>query len=276
MLDILIDTFLDIIKLLPFLLISFLVLELLEHKLNDKSKNIISSSGKFGPIIGSLLGALPQCGFSVLATNFYVTRIITLGTLISIYLSTSDEMLPILLANKVPVIEIVKIIGIKIVIGIIVGIIIDFIVHASVRKEFDICEEEHCDCDHSLIKSVLIHTLKTLLFIGLVTFALNTIFYFVEEDVVKRIFLSNYIVAALISPLFGLIPNCASSIILTELYLNGVLTLGTTIGGLLTGSGVAILVLFKNNKNLKENIKIISIIYIVGVISGIILNLIGI
>lgn len=276
MLDILIDTFLDIVKLLPFLLISFFILELLEHKLNDKSKKIISSSGKFGPIIGAVLGALPQCGFSVLATNFYVTRIITLGTLISIYLSTSDEMLPILLANQVPAIEIIKIIGIKVVIGMIVGLIIDFFVRASVRKEFDICEEEHCDCDHSLIKSVLIHTLKTILFIGVVTFILNIVFYFVEDEAVKKVFLSNYIVAALISPLFGLIPNCASSIILTELYLNGVLTLGTTIGGLLTGSGVAILVLFKNNKNIKENIKIISIIYIVGVISGIILNLIGI
>lgn len=275
MLDVLIDTLLDIVKLLPFLLVSFLILELLEHKLNSKSKNIISTSGKFGPFIGSLLGALPQCGFSVIATNFYVTRIITLGTLISIYLSTSDEMLPILLANNVSIIEIVKIIGIKIIIGIFVGFIIDIIVRKKDNNITHLCEEEHCDCEHSLLKSVIIHTLKTLLFIGIITLILNIVFSLVEEEIVKKVFQSNYIIGCIISPLFGLIPNCASSIVLTELYLNGVLTLGTTIGGLLTGSGVAILVLFKNNKNLKENIQIIGIIYTIGVISGIILNILG-
>lgn len=276
MIDVLLDTLLDIVKLLPFLFVSFLILELLEHKLSNKSKKVITSSGKFGPFVGALLGGIPQCGFSVLATNFYVTRVITLGTLIAIYLSTSDEMLPILIANQVPIIEIVKIVGLKIGIGMVVGFIIDFITRSTVKENFNICEHEHCDCDHSLIKSTTIHTLKTLLFIGIATLILNTVFYFVSEDAIKELFLFNYIIGSFLSPLLGLIPNCAASVILTELYLNGVLSLGTTIGGLLTGSGVAILVLFKNNKNLKENLKIVAIIYTVGVISGLILNIIGI
>lgn len=276
MIDVLLDTLLDIVKLLPFLFISFLILELLEHKLSTKSKKVITSSGKFGPLIGSLLGGIPQCGFSVVATNFYVTRVITLGTLIAIYLSTSDEMLPILLANQVSIIEIVKIVGLKVVIGMVVGFIIDFITHSTIKEDFNICEDDHCDCDHSLIKSAIIHTLKTLLFIGIATFILNITFYFISEDSIKKLFLSNYVIGSFLSPLLGLIPNCAASVILTELYLNGVLTLGTTIGGLLTGSGVAILILFKNNKNVKENLKIVGIIYAIGVISGLILNIIGI
>lgn len=276
MIDVLLDTLLDIVKLLPFLFVSFLILEILEHKLSNKSKKVITSSGKFGPFVGALLGGIPQCGFSVLATNFYVTRVITLGTLIAIYLSTSDEMLPILIANQVPIIEIVKIVGLKIGIGMVVGFIIDFITRSTVKEDFNICEHEHCDCDHSLIKSTTIHTLKTILFIGIATLILNTVFYFVSEDAIKELFLSNYVIGSFLSPLLGLIPNCAASVILTELYLNGVLSLGTTIGGLLTGSGVAILVLFKNNKNLKENLKIVAIIYTVGVISALILNIIGI
>lgn len=276
MLDVILDTLLDVIKLLPFLFVSFLILELLEHKMNNKLKNIISSSGKFGPLIGSLFGAIPQCGFSVLATNFYVTRIISMGTLIAIYLSTSDEMLPILIANNAPITEIGKIIAIKVLVGIVIGFLIDLLIKKKSNEHFDICEDEHCDCNHSLIKSTFKHTFKTLLFIAIITLIINTIFYYLDESIIKDLFVSNFIITSFIAPLFGLIPNCASSIILTELYLNGILTLGSSIGGLLTGSGVATLVLFKNNKNLKENILIVSIIYTVGVIAGIVLNLLGI
>ena len=131
MLDVIVDTLLDGIKLIPFLFIAFLILELLEHKLSGKNKKIIEKSGKFGPIIGSMLGAFPQCGFSVAATNFYATRIITLGTLISIYLSTSDEMLPLLISEGVDIKLIIKVLGIKILIGMISGFIMDLIFRKS-------------------------------------------------------------------------------------------------------------------------------------------------
>ena len=214
MLDVLMDTLLDIIKLFPFLFFAFLVIELIEHKFSEKSKNFISSSGKLGPVIGGLLGAIPQCGFSVVATNLYVTRIITLGTLISIYLSTSDEMLPILLTSNIPITKVLLIVSIKVVIGIMAGFIIDFSFRKNKKKDFHICEEDDCDCEHSLIKSVIIHTLKTTIFIALITLLLNTLFYYGGEEFISKIFLSNPLIAPFISSLIGLIPNCGSSIVI--------------------------------------------------------------
>ena len=278
MIDIILDTLIDSLKLLPFLFIAFLIIELIEHKLNKQTKKLVSKSGKVGPLIGSLLGLFPQCGFSVMATNLYVTRIITLGTLISIYLATSDEMLPIMLSQKIAFIEIVKLLGIKFICGIIWGFIIDLSLSKKSKKEninYEICNEDHCNChEEGVIKSTLIHTLKTLLFIMLVSFLLNILLHFIGEDNLSKLFLKNSIFGPFISSLLGLIPNCGSSIIITELYLNGAISLGSAMAGLLTGSGVALLVLFKENKDIKENVTILSLLYGLGVISGIIIELI--
>ena len=267
------DTIFDVLKIIPFLLIAFLIIEYTEHKLNHESTKIVKKAGKFGPIIGSLLGAVPQCGFSVLATNLYITRIITLGTLISIYLSTSDEMLLIMLAEKANINDIISLIFIKIVIGIIAGFLIDLFIKSDISKKYDICKHEHCDCEHSPIKSAIKHTLKTSLFILIITFILNLCFHYIGEDNIKKIFIHNNLLTPFISSLIGLIPNCGASVILTELYLNNVLSLAQSISGLLTNSGIALLVLFKSNDNIKENVKIISILYIIGVVSGLILEL---
>lgn len=272
MLDIILDTLIDSLKMLPFLFVAFLLIELIEHKFSDKTKKVISSSGKFGPLLGGILGAVPQCGFSVLATNLYVTRIVSLGTLIAIYLSTSDEMLPILISHNVPISEIIKLISIKVVIGLIFGFIIDLIYHNKKKSDFHICEDSDCDCEESIIKSSIIHTLKTISFIALITFLLNILFTYFNEDIIKNVMSQNKILTPFISSLIGLIPNCGSSVMITELYLNNVITLGSTMAGLLTGSGVAILVLFKSNKNIKENLVILSLIYSIGVVSGIIIN----
>lgn len=278
MIDIILDTLIDSLKLLPFLFIAFLIIELIEHKLNKQTKELVSKSGKVGPLIGSLLGLFPQCGFSVMATNLYVTRIITLGTLISIYLATSDEMLPIMLSQKIDFIEIVKLLGIKFICGIIWGFIIDLLLNKKSKKEninYEICDEDHCNChEEGVIKSTLIHTLKTLLFIMLVSFLLNILLHFIGEDNLSKLFLKNSIFGPFISSLLGLIPNCGSSIVITELYLNGAISLGSAMAGLLTGSGVALLVLFKENKDIKENVTILSLLYGLGVISGIIIELI--
>ncbi len=274
MLDIILDTLIDSLKMLPFLFVAFLLIELIEHKFSDKTKKVISSSGKFGPLLGGVLGAIPQCGFSVLATNLYITRIVSLGTLIAIYLSTSDEMLPILISHNVAISEIIKIISIKVIIGMIMGFIIDLVYHNNKKSDFHICEESDCDCEESIIKSSIIHTLKTISFIALITFILNVVFNYFNEDIIKNIVSQNKILTPFIASLIGLIPNCGSSVMITELYLNNVITLGSGIAGLLTGSGVALLVLFKSNKNIKENIIILSLIYFIGVISGIIINFI--
>jgi putative flippase GtrA len=277
MLDVIVDTLLDGIKLIPFLFIAFLILELLEHKLSGKNKKIIEKSGKFGPIIGSMLGAFPQCGFSVAATNFYATRIITLGTLISIYLSTSDEMLPLLISEGVNIKLIIKVLGIKILIGMISGFIIDLIFRKKEKNHIhDFCEEEHCNCKNGVLISTIKHTLNITLFIIIISFILNTIIYYVGEDTLGNLIFRKKVLGPILSSLIGLIPNCASSVVITQLYLENVISFGAMMSGLLTGSGVAILVLFKVNKNLKENLKILSLVYIIGVISGIIIELINI
>lgn len=275
--EVILDTIIDCLKILPFLFIAFLIIEFFEHKLSHKTENSIKKAGKFGPLIGSLLGALPQCGFSVLATNLYITRIISLGTLIAIYLSTSDEMLPILLAEKAPINSILLLVTIKIIIGLVCGFIIDLIIRKEEPKEhFEICEHDHCDCEHGIILPAIKHSLKTLLFIFIITFILNAAFHYIGEETIKHIFDKTNFFTPFIAGLIGLIPNCGSSIILTELYISDILPFSSAISGLLANSGVALLILFKSNKNVKENIKIVGILYFISIITGLLLKIFGV
>ena len=280
MLEVLEDALIDSIKLLPFLFITYLIMEYIEHKTSDKAKKAIKKSGKFGPAIGAILGIFPQCGFSVSATNLYAARVITLGTLIAVYLSTSDEMLPIFISEAVPAITIIKILGIKLLIGMIAGFIIDFVLRLKNKEEdqkiVDLCEKEHCHCEHGIFKSALKHTIHIFIFILLITLVINTIIYFIGEDTLANFIQLNPILGPIIAGLIGLIPNCAASVILTQLYLENVITAATMISGLLVGAGVGLAVLFKINKGIKENIKITALLYSIGVISGIIIELIGI
>ena len=275
--EIILDTILDCLKILPFLFIAFLIIEFFEHKLSHKTEDTIKKAGKFGPLFGSLLGALPQCGFSVLATNLYITRIISLGTLIAIYLSTSDEMLPILIAEKAPIDSILFLVVLKILIGMICGFIIDLIIRKEEPKEhFEICEHDHCDCEHGIVMSAIKHTLKILIFIFAITFILNAAFHYIGEDNIKHIFDKTNFFTPFIAALIGLIPNCGSSIILTELYITNILPLSSALAGLLANSGVALLILFKANKNIKENLKIVGILYSISVITGLLLKIFGV
>ena len=279
MLEIIIDTLLDTIKLLPFLFIAFLIIELIEHKLNNKNKKILTTSKKYGPILGALLGIIPQCGFSVMATNLYATRITTLGTLISVYLSTSDEMLPILISKNENPLTIIKILLIKALFGIIYGILIDAIISKRNKKEkenYSICDEEHCHCEKGILKPTIKHTLNITIFILVMNFIINIIFTYIGEDFLSKLFLKNTIFGPLITSLIGLIPNCGASVVLTELYLNNAINMSSLISGLLTGSGTALIVLFKRNKNIKENIFILSLLYLLGALSGVIIELIEI
>ena len=285
MLEIIEETLIDAIKLLPFLFITYLIMEYIEHKMGEKSKNTIKKSGKFGPVIGSILGIFPQCGFSVSATNLYAGRVITLGTLIAVYLSTSDEMLPIFISEAVSPIIIFKILGIKLIVGMIAGILIDLVINLinknKQKEENDeighICEEEHCHCnENGVFRSALKHTLNIFLFIILITFVINIIVYFVGEETIASWILNKPVIGPMITSLIGLIPNCAASVIITNLYLENVISLGSMIAGLLTGAGVGLAVLFKTNNKLKENIGIIVLLYTIGAISGIIIELLGI
>jgi len=272
-----IHTIEETIKLIPFLFIAFIIIEFIEHKLSKKNEKILKESGKFGPLLGGLLGLIPQCGFSVLATNLYITRIISLGSLISIYLATSDEMLIILIADKAPLPLIITILAFKLVIGVICGYIIDLLCRKRKNEHHihELCEHDECHCEEeNIFISSLKHTLKTTLFIFISLLIVNIIFHNWGEAYLSKLLLKNNIVSPLISSLIALIPSCGSSVIITELYLLNQISFGTLISGLLTNSGIAIMLLFKNNKNIKENITILLTIYSIWVITCIIINLI--
>lgn len=280
-LELLEHTLLDSIKLLPFLFITYLLMEFLEHKTSKKVNETIKKSGKFGPVVGGLLGLLPQCGFSVMATNLYMGRIITIGTLISIYLTTSDEMLPILISSEVPALTILKILVIKFAIGLLAGFIIDLIASKLKKKEkveeetVDFCEHEHCHCEEGILKSSIRHTISIFVFILAITFVLNVVIHSIGEDTLSNFVMNNKILGPIITSLIGLIPNCASSVIISQLYVENIISPAIMISGLLVNAGVGLLVLFRVNRNLKENVKITAILYGIGVVSGIILEFIG-
>ena len=279
--DAILDSLIDTVKLISFLLITYIIMEFIEHKTSHKTKDAIKKSGHFGPLIGGILGVVPQCGFSAAASSLYSARIITLGTLIAVFLSTSDEMLPILISEAVDVRIILSILGIKLVIAVIVGFIIDLFF----RKKFetsedepeikDLCEHEHCHCEHGIFKSALKHTINITLYIFIISLVLNIIIYFIGENNLAHILNSTPIIGPIIASLVGLIPNCASSVIITQLYLSKVLNFATMIAGLLVNTGVGLLILFRTNKDLKENIKITVLLFAIGVIFGIIFDLIG-
>lgn len=284
MLDVIADTLLDSIKLLPFLFLTYLAMEYLEHRTSSKTKRLIKDSGKAGPFLGALLGAFPQCGFSAAASNLYAGRVITLGTLIAIYLSTSDEMIPVFISEQVGVGLILKVLIAKIVIGMVMGFIIDLLIR-SFRKQGEteisikiggVCEHDHCHCEKSIVRSSLKHTLTIFIYIVVISFILNTAIHFIGEDTLASVILNRPVIGPLIATLVGLIPNCAASVVLTQLYLGNVMSLGAMMGGLLAGAGVGILVLFKENRNVKENLKILGIMYTIGAVCGIIIDFCGI
>ena len=282
MLDVILDTIIDSIKLLPFLFITYLLMEYIEHKMKHKSKETIQKSGKWGPFFGSLLGIFPQCGFSVSATNLYAGRVITLGTLIAVYLSTSDEMLPIFISEAVSPIIILKILAIKLVIGMIAGFIIDLVINVLTKNKIkenieQVCEEEHCHCnENGILKSSIHHTLNIFVYIITISFIINTIVHFIGEEAIANLLLNKPIIGPLVSALIGLIPNCAASVIITNMYLQKVISFGSMMAGLLTGAGIGLAVLFKTNNEIKENIKIVVLLYSIGVIVGIVIDTLGI
>lgn len=289
----------DSIKILPFLMITYLIMEYLEEKMNDQTRQILLKTEKAGPVWGALLGMIPQCGFSTVASNFYAGRVITVGTLIAVYLSTSDEMLPIMISEQVEPGFIVKVLLLKAGIGMAAGFLIDFICRSVLGKkeqEPDIhhfCEHEHCKCGHShghkqdesahvsklhdicdsILKPAVIHTLQVWVYILIFTLALNLLIEVVGEDALAGLILNKPVIAEFLAGIVGLIPNCAASVVITQLYLDGIIRLGTMMSGLLVGAGVGVLVLLRVNDNRKDNFKIIGVLYAVGVLSGIVINL---
>lgn len=275
----------DNLKIIPFLFVTYCIMEYMEEKMAERSEDAIKYSGKTGPLFGGLLGIIPQCGFSAAAASFYSGGVITLGTLLAIFLSTSDEMLPILISETVPVMSIVKILGMKALIGVIAGFLVDFGLHKIgkghvVQKHIhDLCEQEHCHCEEeeaSIWKSALVHTVKVFGFIFVMTVFLNLILECGGETALEWVANNHSVLAAVLTGLVGLVPNCAASVIITQLYLKQFISAGAMMAGLLVSAGVGVLVLFRTNRPLKQNIKITGLLYAIGVIAGLLIDLVGI
>lgn len=282
MFDILLDSLLDSVKLLPFLFGTYLLMEFLEHNTGNAVARRIQTSGKFGPLWGGMLGVIPQCGFSTAASNLYSCRMITVGTLLAVYLSTSDEMLPIMISNAVPVLTIIKILGMKAIIGILSGFFIDYLSIYVMKKQITevnvhkICEEEHCHCEQGIVPSAFMHTMKIFVYILLISICLNIMIGIIGEDTLANLFSRLPVIGEIIAAFVGLIPNCASSVVITQLYLDQIISAGAMMSGLLVNAGVGLLVLCRVNKDRKQNEKIIAVLYITGVLWGIMIEMTGI
>lgn len=294
LLDGILDALIDTLKILPFLFLTYWVMEKVEHRMGQRSKDMIRRSGKIGPLVGALLGAVPQCGFSTAASNLYAGKIITMGTLVAIYLSTSDEMLPIMISESVPVWAIMAIIGIKVSIGLLFGFALDlafprnhsrnqkmraYAGRANRDERFairDICENENCRCSDGIPLSATKHTIRIATFILLISVLLNCVIGLVGEESLGNLVLNVPIIGVLLSGIVGLIPNCAASVVITDLYLNGLMSFGAMMAGLLVGAGTGILVLCRVNESRRDNIRIIGILYLCGVVTGIVLELLGV
>ncbi|MBO5332816.1 MAG: arsenic efflux protein [Clostridia bacterium] len=278
--DILLDAVVDTLKVLPFLFLAFLLIEFLEHKAQDKIKHLFTRAGSAGPAIGTILGCIPQCGFSVMSANLYASGIITLGTLVAVFLSTSDEAIILLATVHNSSFEIFKLVVTKIIIALIFGYVLYFIekkVHKGHHHHHshDLCEHDHCGCDENsgVLRPALIHTVKVFSFLLLFTLLIDLAVAFIGMDKLSHLLLSDSVFQPFLSAIIGFIPNCASSVLLTQLYIEGTLSFGALIAGLCTNAGAGMLILFRDKSKLKENFKIVGIMYICSVIPGIILHL---
>ena len=273
-------TLIDSLKMLPFLFVAYLLIEMLEHKASDKLQHALSRSGNFGIVVGALLGCVPQCGFSVAAANFYSGRIITLGTMMSVFLATSDEAVPMLLSAPGKAGMIFQLILIKIVIAVVAGFGIDLVLKMRHSKDGRpeihdhnvLCE--HCDCEKDgVLKSAVKHTLSIFLFILLITLILNALMELIGESLLSKILLTDSVFQPLVAGAIGLIPNCAASVMLVQLYISGSLSFGSVVAGLCTGAGLSLAVLFRTHKGWKKNLGILLLLYAIGSAAGMLVSL---
>ena len=299
----------DTLYLIPFLFVTYLAMEWLEHKAGDKAEEAVRRAGAAGPVVGALVGIVPQCGFSAAAATLWAGRVITLGTLFAVFLSTSDEMLPIFLAEQVAPMTILKIMGVKLIIGMVMGFVVDAAIRLARRDReklriHELCERDHCHCngdcetceqqpelaydfehdeahEHhheggSILRSALKHTVQVTVFIFVITLVLDGALELVGEDALAAFLGSNPVLSVLGSALVGLIPNCAASVVIAQLYVEGALGAGAMMAGLLVSAGVGLLVLFRTNRGLRQNLIVLAGLWATGVFWGLIISAFGI
>lgn len=270
---------LDTLKLMPFIFIVYLVIEYFEHRSNTAISHTLMKAGRMGSVYGALLGSIPQCGFSVIASDLFSKGALSVGTLIAIFVATSDEAVPIILAHPDKAYIALGVIGIKIVIAVICGILTDVIFKS--KAQLNVCSKHHhhehfhgnCEsCEGGILISAIKHTVRIFLFVLIANIIFTAAVETVGEKALAGYLLKNSVFQPFAASLIGLIPNCAASVILTESYISGVLSFGSLIAGLCSGAGVGVLLLFKRNKNLKENLCILAVLYAIGTLSGIVIQ----
>lgn len=273
MLHVLLDALFDALKALPFLFGAYLLIEFLEHRGSEKLISMLSRLGPLGPLGGAVLGCVPQCGFSVAAANFYAGRLISPGTLLAVFLATSDEALPILLSRPQAFPDLLRLLLVKLAAAVVLGLLVDLVLkrflNPPAEEPFhDLCD--HCGCEKDgIFRAALRHTGKIFLFLLLINLVLGTAIYLVGEENISRLLLSGSVFQPLLCALIGFIPNCAASVILTELYLSGSLSFGAAVAGLCTGAGLGLAVLFRTNRRLKENLSLAGVLYVAAVLTGV-------
>ena len=277
----------DTLELIPFLLVTYLAMEAIEHSASAGVQAFVERSGKAGPVVGSVLGALPQCGFSAMAATLYAGRVVTAGTLVAVILSTSDEMVPVFLAHQEPLGRMLAIVRSKVAVGIAVGLAVDVALRLWHRAGdgrlhiHELCEREHCHCDEgpghdhghgggrwAILRSALVHTAQVTFFIYVVTFVFGLVIELVGQDALAGLLANHPVRATFVSALVGLVPNCGASVAITELYLDGVLGAGPMLAGLLSSGGVGLLVLWRTNADVRQNAAITAFVYAVAVTVG--------
>lgn len=280
--EVILHGLLDSLKVLPFLLLTYLLMEWLEHKSGEHTEHFIKKAGKFGPLAGAALGVIPQCGVSTMASNLYAGRVITLGTLVAVFLSTSDEMLILLITESFPVAKILTLLLYKLAVALLVGFSLDLCIRFYQKKHgageehmhvHEMCEKHGCHCERGIWISALIHTVKIFLFVVLVNFAIGTVVFFLGEDFLRGGVLTVPVLSHLICALLGLIPNCAVSVLLTKFYMAGYISAGTMLAGLLPGAGVGLAVFVRMHKSVKERLFVLSALLVCGVIFGLVAEL---
>ena len=293
--DVLADAALDTLYLVPFLFVTYLAMEWLEHKAGDRTQQAMRRAGAAGPVVGAVVGAVPQCGFSAAAATLYAGRVVTLGTLVAVFLSTSDEMLPIFIAAQVPLGTMARVVGAKIAVGLVAGLLVDATMRALRRpaepvRIHDLCEQDHCHCHDAhgedghvhgggtrvILRSALSHTLQVTAFVFLVSLALDAAVELVGQDALAAFLGASPMLSVLASALVGLIPNCAASVVIAQLYVEGLLGAGALFAGLLVGAGVGLLVLLRTNRPIRQNVAIIALVYVIGVACGLVVNALGV
>lgn len=291
LLDVLMDTVLDSVKMLPFLFAAFLLLEWLEKYSGDYMNRMLAKVGHAGPVVGALLGCVPQCGFSVVAANLYAGGVITPGTLLAVFLATSDEAILILLGNPGRGQDILTLLIVKVLIGTVAGYLIDFLIPKRHNHEADmerICADcgchgqghehghEHGHGHGGILRAALHHTVQIFIYIFIFTAILSLAIELLGVEKLSAFLLGNSIFQPLIAAVIGMIPNCAASVMLTELYLSGAISFASVVAGLCTGAGIGLVVLFRMNDNVKENLKIVGLLYVVAAVSGVALEVLDI